>query len=256
MYKSLRGMYDILPYKAGGSLELCQFLETVSSKTFRDFGYCEIRTPILEEKALFVKSIGSGTDIVTKEMFSFCDRGERDIALRPEGTAPIVRAYLEANLHKINPFQKFYYIGPMFRAERPQAGRQRQFYQIGIEAIGSSKPAIDAEAILLLSTILDKCKIKDYTIKLNNLGCHGDKIRFSRKLKEMLSDKNAALCDDCKKRLDVNPLRIVDCKKENCRIHVRSAMKAIDFLCDDCKDHFKKVNSYLKDVSLEKKCVI
>ncbi len=178
MYKALRGMNDALPYRAGGSSELIRFLEQTSSEIFCRFGYSEIRTPILEEKGLFVKSIGDQTDIVTKEMFSFRDRGERDVTMRPEGTAPIARAYLEASLHKTMPFQKFYYIEPMFRAERPQAGRLRQFNQIGAEAIGSLSPAIDAEVILLLTEILDKCKINGYTIRLNNLGCYTDKIRL------------------------------------------------------------------------------
>ena len=255
MYRALRGMNDALPHRAGGSSELRRFLEETSSKIFRRFGYNEIRTPILEEKDLFVKSIGDQTDIVTKEMFSFCDRGERDVAMRPEGTAPIVRAYLEASLHKTMPFQKFYYIEPMFRAERPQAGRLRQFNQIGAEAIGSLSPAIDAEAILLLTKILDECKINGYTIRLNNLGCHADKIRLSKNLKENLSDKKSLLCDDCKKRLSTNPLRVLDCKKENCRFTVRGVMKSIDFLCDDCKSHFSKVKELLGTVLSEKKCI-
>ena len=251
MYKALRGMKDTLP----GVSEIWQRLEADSITVLRRFGYREIRTPVLEEKALFVKSIGGETDIVTKEMFSFCDRGERDVVLRPEGTAPIVRAYLEANLHKTDPFQKLYYIGPMFRAERPQAGRFRQFHQIGAEAIGSPSPVVDAEIILLLAAILDKNGIKDYTIRLNNLGCHDDKARLSGDLKNIFSDKKAILCEDCRKRLEKNPLRILDCKKDNCRNVVRGALKSADFLCKDCKDHFSDVKKYLKGTAAEKKCV-
>ena len=250
MYKALRGMNDILP----DSSRLWQEVEKNALSVLRQFGYREIRTPVLEEKGLFVKSIGQETDIVTKEMFSFRDRGERDVVLRPEGTAPIVRAYLEANMHKTDPFQKLYYIGPMFRAERPQAGRLRQFHQIGAEAIGSLNPVVDAEIILLLDAILDKNGIKNYTIRLNNLGCHNDKIRLSKTLKEQFSDKEALLCDDCKKRLQKNPLRILDCKKDSCRTVARGTLKSIDFLCKGCKDHFSGVKEYLKGTPVEKRC--
>lgn len=251
MYKALRGMKDILPGISG----VWQQIEANATDVLRQFGYREISTPLLEEKALFVKSIGSETDIVTKEMFSFQDRGQRDVALRPEGTAPIVRAYLEASLHKTDPFQKFYYIGPMFRAERPQAGRLRQFHQIGAEVIGSLNPVIDAEIILLLAAILDKNAIKDYALRLNNLGCYDDKARLSKNLKEIFSDKKVMLCDDCKKRIEKNPLRILDCKKDSCRNIVRGALKSVDFLCGNCKDHFNNVKEYLKGTSVEKKCV-
>lgn len=250
MYKALRGMKDILP----DSSKLWQILEANATAVLYQFGYHEIRTPVLEEKGLFVKSIGGETDIVTKEMFSFQDRGERDVVLRPEGTAPIVRAYLEANLHKTDPFQKFYYIGPFFRAERPQAGRMRQFHQIGAEAIGSPNPIIDAEIILLMASILDKTGIKNYVIRLNNLGCHNDKIRLSKTLKEYFSDKKIMLCDDCKKRLQKNPLRILDCKKDSCRNIAKGALKSVDFLCESCKSHFTGVKEYLKGTSVEKKC--
>ncbi|MDD5173396.1 MAG: histidine--tRNA ligase [Candidatus Omnitrophica bacterium] len=251
MYKALRGMNDILP----GVSRIWQDVEKNAISVLRQFGYSEIRTPVMEEKGLFVKSVGGETDIVTKEMFSFRDRGERDVVLRPEGTAPIVRAYLEANLHKTDPFQKFYYIEPMFRSERPQAGRLRQFHQIGAEVIGSLNPVVDAEIILLLAAILDKNGIKDYTIRLNNLGCHDDKIRLSGALKAQLSDKEVLLCDDCKKRLQKNPLRVLDCKKDSCRNIARSALKSIDFLCENCKNHFAGVKECLKGTSAEKKCV-
>jgi len=245
MHASVKGMYDLLPGSAGGSVELRQRLERCSAEIFETFGYREIRTPLLEEKALFVKSIGDETDIVTKEMFAFRDRGGRDVALRPEGTAPIVRAYLEANLHKTAPFQKFYYIGPMFRAERPQAGRMRQFHQIGAEAIGSHDPAIDAEMILLMMTVLDASRLKGQTLRLNNLGCRSDKARLSKKLKELFSGKKALLCEDCRKRLETNPLRVIDCKKENCRSVVRGALASLEFLCPNCAGHFSVVRKYL-----------
>jgi histidyl-tRNA synthetase len=251
MYKALRGMKDVIPAESSA----WQALEADARNVFERFGYAEIRTPVMEERALFVKSIGDGTDIVTKEMFSFRDRGERDIALRPEGTAPIVRAYLEANLHKTDAFQKLYYIGPFFRAERPQAGRMRQFHQIGAEAIGSASASIDAEIIVLMASILDAAGVSDYKIRLNNLGCHADKKRLSEKLKKTLSDKKAMLCDDCRARLMKNPIRVLDCKKESCRTNVRAALKSLDFLCEACTAHFSQVKQYLKATAAGAKCV-
>ena len=249
-YKSVKGTADILPGPVG-SIELCQAIEAISQNIFQKFGYREIRTPIIEERSLFVKSIGEETDIVTKEMFSFKDRGEREIVLRPEGTAPIVRAYLEANLHKTDAFQKFYYIGPMFRAERPQAGRMRQFHQVGAEAIGSGLPEIDAEIIRLLAALLDAMKIKGYKIRINNLGCKDDKASLSKTLRNILAKEKNALCDDCKKRLEMNPLRVLDCKNESCRNIVRGAFKSVKFLCNKCDDHFKKVLACLDDLNIK-----
>lgn len=250
-YKAIRGMADILSQSAGGSSELRQWLEALSEDIFQRFGYLEIRTPILEEKALFIKSIGEETDIVTKEMFSFKDRGSRDVVLRPEGTAPIVRAYLEANLHKTNPFQKFYYTGPMFRAERPQAGRMRQFDQIGAEAIGSLNPGIDAEVIILAVAILDKANIKNYKIRINNLGCKDDKARLSKTLRKLLAEKKSSLCEDCKKRISINPLRVLDCKDESCRMIIRDVFKSVEFLCTGCEEHFKEALAYLDSVKIK-----
>lgn len=239
-YRSIKGTADILPWPRGSS-ELHQAMESISRNIFHKFGYREIRTPIIEEKSLFVKSIGEETDIVTKEMFSFKDRGDREIVLRPEGTAPIARAYLEANLHKTDTFQKFYYIAPMFRAERPQAGRMRQFSQVGAEAIGSGLPEIDAEIIRLLTALLDAMKIKGYKIRINNLGCKEDKANLSKALREILAEEKNVLCGDCKKRLKANPLRVLDCKNESCRSVVRGAFKSVKFLCGKCGEHFNKV---------------
>ncbi len=243
MIKAIRGTRDILP---PGSNEW-QKVEDLSRRVFRLFGYSEIRTPIIEETALFVKSVGEETDIVKKEMFSFVDRGERDISLRPEGTAPIVRAYLENNLDKTDPFQKLYYIGPMFRAERPQAGRLRQFHQIGLEAIGSNSPALDAEVINVLIRLLETNGIKKYELKLNNLGCREDKKKLSKTLKEVFSEKtvSARLCEDCKRRVATNPLRLLDCKEEGCRLVIREHFKNVEFLCSDCKEHFAEVLKFI-----------
>jgi histidyl-tRNA synthetase len=250
-YQSVKGTADILPEKAGGNSALRRSIEIIAREIFDKFSYREIATPIIEERSLFVKSVGEETDIVTKEMFSFKDRGERDIVLRPEGTAPIVRAYLDANLHKVDPFQKFYYTGPMFRAERPQAGRMRQFHQIGAEAIGSMAPEIDAEIIRLLAALLDAMSVKDYKIRINNLGCKEDKAKLSKTLRSVLEKEKNVLCVDCKNRLEKNPLRVLDCKNESCRNIVRSAFKSIEFLCQECKDHFKKVLECLEVLGIK-----
>lgn len=243
MIKALRGTKDILPDESSK----WQKIEYESRAIFRSFGYSEIRTPIIEETSLFVKTVGEDTDIVKKEMFSFVDRGQRNISLRPEGTAAVVRAYLESDLYKTRIFQKFYYIGPMFRAERPQAGRLRQFHQIGIEAIGSNHPALDAEVINILIKLLEAAGLKNYRLKLNNLGCRKDKGSLSRILKETLSKRQAInlLCDDCKRRLKTNPLRVLDCKNENCKRVVKDHFKTVEYLCKDCKEHFDEVLRFL-----------
>ncbi|MDD5428556.1 MAG: histidine--tRNA ligase [Candidatus Omnitrophica bacterium] len=248
-YKTIRGTRDILP----AEISQWQDAENAARELFKRYGYSEIRTPVMEETGLFIKSVGEDTDIVKKEMFSFRDRGERDISLRPEGTAPIVRAYLENNLVNLNPFQKLYYIGPMFRAERPQAGRLRQFHQVGIEAIGSNSPALDAEVIIVMAGLLDSFGVKNYTMKLNNLGCADDKKKLSKSLKELFSKKEVAslLCDDCKRRAATNPLRVLDCKIESCKVVVRKYFKEVEFLCADCKKHFDDVLKFLDLVKIK-----
>lgn len=249
-YSSIRGFNDILPQECA----LRQKIEASARSIFGIAGYREIRTPIIEETALFVKSVGEGTDIVTKEMFSFTDRGERDISLRPEGTAPIVRSYIENNMPSTGAFRKLYYIGPMFRAERPQAGRLRQFYQIGLEAIGALDPSIDAEVISVLVKLLDSSGLKNYQLKLNNLGCSEDKRKLSGYLRESLSKAaSKVLCGDCKNRLDKNPLRVLDCKIESCRLAVRDTFKSAEFLCDGCKNSFEKTRLLLDGLKINYK---
>ncbi|MFH1190358.1 MAG: histidine--tRNA ligase [Candidatus Omnitrophota bacterium] len=232
-------MEDLLPQDAW----IWHELEAKARREFESSGYSEIRTPILEETSLFVRGIGETTDIVTKEMFTFLDRKERSLTMRPEGTAPIVRAYIEHALPARSPVNRLYYIGPMFRAERPQKGRLRQFFQIGAEVIGSVSPYADIEVIAQVDSLMSAFGIKDHKIKVNTLGCKADKDKFAKGLKEYLEDKRSQLCDDCKARMDKNVLRILDCKSEACRAIVAGAPNVLDSLCGDCSSHFGKVKS-------------
>ena len=248
MIKAIRGTKDILP----GESEIWQEIESSCRDSLKLFGYREIRTPVIEETALFVKNIGEETDIVSKEMFSFVDRGERNISLRPEGTASIIRSYIENNLDKVSQFQKLYYIGPFFRAERPQAGRLRQFHQIGVEAIGSLNPALDAEVIALSARLLNAAGINGYRIRLNNLGCKEDKRKLSKMLKETFSDKSGEhLCEDCKKRIKINPLRVLDCKNDGCRESIRKTFMDANFICGECKAHFDEALKFVDMLNIK-----
>lgn len=246
--KALRGTKDLLPEEA----KLWTILEENTRKTFACFGFSEIRTPIIEESSLFVRSIGQGTDIVEKQMFTFLDRGERSITLRPEATASVVRAYLENRLDNEVGFAKLFYIGPMFRAERPQAGRLRQFQQIGVEAIGSHNPHLDAEIIVLLGAILDSFNIIGYKIKLNSLGCAKDKKELSAGLRKSLEGKIDDFCADCKVRYEKNALRILDCKNEKCKNAIQKIFRGTEtYLCPECKMHFDSVKSTLDALRID-----
>lgn len=247
-YKGVKGMGDILPQDAG----VWQEIERLARIELESHGYQEIRTPILEETAVFVRSIGETTDIVSKEMFTFSDRKERYLTLRPEGTAPIARAYVEHSLDKVFPgIAKLYYIGPMFRAERPQKGRSRQFHQIGLEMIGSRSPQVDFEAIWRLNRLLKKIGLDGFTIKVNSLGCAADKINFSNKLKIYLKGEKDRLYEDCRIRIEKNVLRVLDCKNESCGHVVKNAPNILDSLCKDCDIEYKMVKSMLRSEKLE-----
>ncbi len=242
-------MEDILP----ADIALWQWLENTARTDLNSLGYLEIRTPILEETAVFTRSIGETTDIVTKEMFTFKDRKERSLTLRPEGTAPIVRAYIEHSLDKIASVLRLYYIGPMFRAERPQKGRSRQFHQIGVEVFGNASPYADAEVIVQMNNMLKLFGLTGFTLKLNSLGCGKDKKAFSERLKEYLEDRKSRLCKDCKERIKKNPMRVLDCKDESCIQVAREAPNILDSLCPPCKDHFDKLKDSLKKMGIEPK---
>jgi len=245
MFKRVSGTKDILPDEVG----IWQRLEEISRKIFSLYNFREIRPPLIEEAALFNRSLGESAEIVQKQMFLIQNKDET-YALRPEGTASIVRAYIENNLQKLGGFAKFYYIGPMFRLERPQKGRLRQFHHIGAEAIGSLKPELDIEMLSLADNLLRNFSIEGYKIKLNTLGCANDKDKLVETLRKNLKNKTAALCPECNKRLSINPLRILDCKNEPCKEVVQGLKIANEYLCADCKKHFNKVREGLDSLKI------
>jgi len=246
-YKSVRGMEDMLPRDAW----IWQDIEAAARREFESSGYSEIRTPVLEDTSVFVRGIGETTDIVTKEMFTFPDRKERSLTMRPEGTAPIIRAYIEHALLRVASISRLYYIGPMFRAERPQKGRLRQFFQIGAEVIGSNSPFADIEIIAQINNLMKLFRLKGFKIKLNTLGCVTDKARFAQNLKDYLSDKDQRLCDDCRSRMEKNVLRVLDCKNNGCKDIVRGAPDVLESLCAGCEGHFEKVKNNLTALGIK-----
>lgn len=240
MFKKVPGTKDILP----GEVFYWQKLEELSRKVFSYYNYQEIRPPLIEEAGLFNRSLGASSEIIQKQMFHI--KSKEDLyALRPEGTASIVRSYIENNLDKTSKFVKFYYIGPMFRLERPQKGRLRQFNHIGCEAIGSLDVSLDVEIISLADALLNAYSISGYIIKLNSLGCAKDKKELSAYLSKALKDKLPKLCEDCKARFKNNVLRILDCKNETCREIVSGLNIKDSHICDECKAHFSKVREGL-----------
>jgi histidyl-tRNA synthetase len=240
-------MEDILPQDVG----IWQWLERVARVELESHGYREIRTPILEDTALFTRTIGEGTDIVSKEMFTMTDRKSRSLSMRPEGTAPIARSYIEHSIGVALPEGRLYYIGPMFRSERPQKGRSRQFHQIGIELIGTKSPYADCEVILQMDRMLRKFGLDNFVIKLNSLGCKKDKIEYSRKLGEYLKGEKAALCEDCGQRIKKNVLRVLDCKKESCAAVLRDAPDIAASLCPSCTSSLDTVKDVLKKLGID-----
>lgn len=246
IFKAPRGTEDILPWK----WDLWRRLEEVGRQEFELCGYYEIRTPVFEDTRLFIRSIGEATDIVEKEMYTFADSEDSSITLRPESTAPVMRAYLEYELHKTKKFQKFYYIGPQFRKERPQAGRLRQFHQMGIEAVGATDPLLDVETISVATRIFDRIDLKGYKVKINSIGCEKCRPVFRNILKEKLLEHEKALCDLCQSRLNRNVFRILDCKNEKCK-EVGHHMPSInDYLCVECQLHAKTVREALLEIGI------
>jgi histidyl-tRNA synthetase len=245
--KAIRGFNDILPSEIGK----WQFVERTAREIFESFGFSEIRIPVLERTELFTRGIGESTDIVEKEMYTFLDRSGHSLTLRPEATASIARAYLEHQLYCFDPVAKLYFIGPMFRYERPQKGRYRQFYQIDAEVFGIGNPMVDAEVILMLMHFLRRVGLERLELHINSLGCRKCRPRYREDLRNFLEKKSFQLCEDCQRRLKMNPLRIFDCKVETCQEAIGEAPKVIDFLCEECQLHFDKVKEYLQMVGLD-----
>lgn len=244
-----RGTTDILPADARRWSVLERALRDVCDL----YGYGEIRTPIFEHTELFARGIGSGTDIVEKEMYTFEDRGERSLTLRPEGTAGAVRAYLERRLDAEAQPVKLYYSGPMFRYERPQAGRTRQFHQLGVECIGSADPAADVEVIAVLVALFRRLGLTEYEIQLNSIGCPDCRPAYVQKLKQALEPVRDSLCKSCQDRFERNTLRLLDCKRESCQELTKDVPLILDSLCGPCEDHFQQVRGYLDEVGIEYK---
>ena len=246
MIQLIRGFKDILP----GEVELWQMVEQTARDLFEDFGFKEIRIPIMERTALFARSIGEDTDIVEKEMYTFPDRKGDLLTLRPEATASIVRAYIQHRLYASDPVQKFYLIGPMFRRERPQKGRYRQFYQIDAEVFGVESSLIDVQLIFMLMTLCSRLKIEDITAHINSLGCVRCRPGFRAALLEMLLSLDDRLCSDCMRRRARNPLRVLDCKAPSCREALADAPSILDHLCDECARDFDGVKANLEKLGV------
>jgi histidyl-tRNA synthetase len=239
----IKGFNDILT----GEVEKWQHIEAVARKVFELYGFAEIRVPILEKTELFARSIGDATDIVEKEMYSFVDKGGNQVTMRPEGTAGVMRAFIEHKLHAADPVTKLYYMGPMFRYERPQKGRYRQFHQIGAEVTGVMGPAIDAQVLTMLCHFFAELGLTEPRLEINSLGCPECRPVYRRALKEFLRGKLELLCDDCKRRFETNPLRILDCKATGCKEATQGAPSVLDYLDNGCAEHFSRTRHYLEE---------
>jgi histidyl-tRNA synthetase len=236
-YKVPPGTRDILPPE----VYLWQEVEETARRVAQRAGYCEIRTPIFEATELFVRGIGEASEVVQKQMYTFQTLGGESLTLRPEMTAPVMRAYLEHSMHKTGSFRKLYYLGPSFRYERAQKGRWRQFSQFGIEAVGSADPLLDIETIVVGWDILAECGVPDLKLLLNSIGCPRCRPAYREALSRHIESRQDTLCEDCRRRADSNVLRILDCKKEQCARAVSDAPDVAEFLCSSCREHFQSV---------------
>ena len=243
MIPPVRGTHDILP----GEVEKWQYVEATAREMCERYGYLEIRTPILEREELFAKGTGETTDIVQKEMYAFTDKGGERVTLRPEATPSMVRAYVEHNLEQVLPAAKLYSIGPMFRYERPQKGRYRQFHQLDVEVFGLNDPAVDAEVIDLAWKLVERLGIRDAELVINSVGCAQCRPRFQEALLQALGEDLPKLCEDCQRRAKTNPLRIYDCKVEADQPIIDRLPHAVDYLCEACATHFAAVQRHLAD---------
>ncbi len=252
---AIKGFSDILPVE----VEIWQAVEAKARLVFSAYNFLEIRIPILEKTELFSRSIGETTDIVEKEMYTFEDRDSRSpesteatkLTLRPEGTAGVVRAYIESEMFKTEPVRKLYYMGPMFRRERPQKGRSRQFHQIGAEVLGRGDPLIDAEILLLLSDFFSAVGLTEPSLQINSLGDAECRPKYRETLLAFLKEREESLCDNCRRRIDRNPLRALDCKEPGCIRITQDAPSILDSLCGNCREHFETVQRLLRETNVK-----
>jgi histidyl-tRNA synthetase len=246
MIHSIKGVKDILP----ADIARWQTIEAAARRLSGLYGFREIRVPIFEFTELFARSIGASTDIVEKEMYTFADRDGKLLTLRPEGTAGVVRAYIEHNLSAAATLQKYFYLGPMFRHERPQAGRLRQFHQFGVEAFGSASPLADVEVISLLWRFLTELQLPGLTLEMNSLGDPADRSAYKAVLADFLQQHKDRLCENCRRRMETNPLRVLDCKVPECRTATERAPSIVDSLSSPSRAHFDQVQTGLKDLDI------
>jgi histidyl-tRNA synthetase len=240
--RSVKGTRDLLP----GETPVWQRVENEARNTFHAYNFQEIRTPVLEHTDLFARSVGADTDIVSKEMFTFQDRDHESLTLRPEATASVVRAYIEHSLYNEGGVHKLFYLGAMFRREKPQKGRYRQFYQIGAEALGSNEPGVDAEVLEMLHALIDlRLGIHDFNLLLNSVGCSKCRPHYVSVLREALQEVKQNLCVDCQRRAETNPLRVLDCKVEADQPIIEKLPHVLDYLCEECRQHFEEVKKGL-----------
>lgn len=245
--KAIKGTKDVLPSESYKN----QYIEATCLGVAENFGYKEMRTPVFEHTELFQRGVGDTTDVVQKEMYTFDDKGGRSITLRPEGTAGAARAFLENGLSNEALPQKICYLTSCYRYEKPQAGRLREFHQFGIECFGATSPLADAEMISLAKQIFDELGVKDLHLELNSIGCPECRAEYHKALKEYFSQYKDKLCDTCNDRLERNPMRILDCKSPVCSEIAKGAPVVLDYLCDECREHFQKVKSYLDAANIE-----
>lgn len=239
---AIKGCNDILPEESGR----WQYIEQAARRVFERNGFSEIRVPIMEKTELFCRSIGDTSDIVEKEMYTFTDKGDNSVTLRPEGTAGVMRAYIEHKMHAQDQLAKLYYLGPMFRYERPQKGRYRQFHQIGAEVTGVTDPLVDAQVLNMLCAFFREIGLDEPRLQINSLGCAECRPAYRTALMEFLRERLDLLCDDCKRRFVANPLRTLDCKSAGCAQATQGAPAMLDHLCTACDDHFAGVKRYLE----------
>lgn len=247
--KAIKGTKDVLPSEVYKN----QYIEATVLGVAEQFGYKEIRTPVFEHTELFQRGVGDTTDVVQKEMYTFDDKGGRSITLRPEGTAGAVRSYLENGLCNEALPQKVCYLTSCYRYEKPQAGRLREFHQFGVECFGTASPLADAEIIALAKNVFDNLGVTDLSLEINSIGCPTCRAEYHKALKEYFESRKDELCDTCKDRLERNPMRILDCKSPVCSEISKGAPVVIDYLCDECSEHFEKVQQYLKAQNIEYK---